>query len=603
MKKIRQRKIPLNPDLGPLNDFKNFLYLVWAFLQLPPPTKLQYDIADYLQYADNEWSIIMAYRGTGKSYITAAFVVWLWMVDPQFKILVLSASEEKAKDFAFLVRQIIYGMDVCEHLRPGKDQRDSSLSFDVGPATASKDPSLNVYGIGGQITGGRAHFIIPDDVEIPGNSATVKQREDLLKKVRDIFAIIKGSTDEMKPQIKMLGTPQTQQSIYFSLLREGFDLRVWPSNYPAKVAQYKGYLAPMLVNDLEKNPGLVGKPTNPTMHDAEDLAKRAKGKQAWYQLQYMLDPSLSDEEKYPLKLKNMLVMHVDPKQGPIHMAWAEDPRLMVTDPNFPVAGLNGDRWYRPWRVSETWKPYQRRILAIDPAGGNDETAYVVLYYLMGYIFIAKWGAFKGLSKSVFEGLAKVAKDHECDTVLVERNFGAGKNHETGEQTSTFAELLKPYVHKTSKAAVEVIHSTGQKEVRICDTLEPVLADHRLVICDTVVKTDYDEQPEDAELQGLWQMTHLTRLRGALTKDDKVDALALGVGYFARMVAEDVEANEERHLEEARERSYQRFMAAAGASTSKADREGSWLSLDGDSEGKTNHHWEVDEEDTPWWIVQ
>lgn len=85
-----------NPELGALNDFRNFLYIVWQFLGLPEPTPIQYDIAHYLQHGPRR-SIIMAFRGIGKSYITAAFVVWLWLVNPQFKILVVSATERRPR--------------------------------------------------------------------------------------------------------------------------------------------------------------------------------------------------------------------------------------------------------------------------------------------------------------------------------------------------------------------------------------------------------------------------------------------------------------------------------------------------------------------------
>ena len=34
-----------------LKDFRNFLYLVWKHLNLPEPTAVQYDIADYIQHS------------------------------------------------------------------------------------------------------------------------------------------------------------------------------------------------------------------------------------------------------------------------------------------------------------------------------------------------------------------------------------------------------------------------------------------------------------------------------------------------------------------------------------------------------------------------
>ena len=34
--------------LSRLTDFRNFLYITWKHLNLPEPTKIQYDIADYI---------------------------------------------------------------------------------------------------------------------------------------------------------------------------------------------------------------------------------------------------------------------------------------------------------------------------------------------------------------------------------------------------------------------------------------------------------------------------------------------------------------------------------------------------------------------------
>ena len=56
-----------------IKNFKNFLYLCWKHLNLPEPTPIQYDIADYLQSSDKRL-VIEAFRGVGKSWITSAFV-------------------------------------------------------------------------------------------------------------------------------------------------------------------------------------------------------------------------------------------------------------------------------------------------------------------------------------------------------------------------------------------------------------------------------------------------------------------------------------------------------------------------------------------------
>ena len=45
-------------------DFRNFLYIAWKHLALPPPTPIQYDIAEYLQ-GGPKGLIIQAFRGVG----------------------------------------------------------------------------------------------------------------------------------------------------------------------------------------------------------------------------------------------------------------------------------------------------------------------------------------------------------------------------------------------------------------------------------------------------------------------------------------------------------------------------------------------------------
>src|SRR5271166_6386538 len=158
-----------------LDDFRNFLFLVWRHLNLPDPTPVQYDIAHYLQHGPKR-CIIEAFRGVGKSYVTSAFVVWLLLRDPQLNILVVSASKDRADQFSIFTKRLIAEMPMLAHLRPKDEQRNSMISFDVGPARNSHAPSVKSVGITGQITGSRADVIIADDVEVPNNSMTDMMR-------------------------------------------------------------------------------------------------------------------------------------------------------------------------------------------------------------------------------------------------------------------------------------------------------------------------------------------------------------------------------------------------------------------------------------------
>ena len=81
-----------------LKDFRNFLFICWKHLNLPDPTPVQYDIATFLQNKPKR-GVIEAFRGVGKSYITSAFVCHTLLLDPEYKVLVVSASKVRSDDF------------------------------------------------------------------------------------------------------------------------------------------------------------------------------------------------------------------------------------------------------------------------------------------------------------------------------------------------------------------------------------------------------------------------------------------------------------------------------------------------------------------------
>ena len=121
------RKSNKQPELNvppQLKNFKNFVCLVWRHLGLPDPTPLQYAICDHLQYGPKR-SIVMAFRGCGKSWITSAYVVWELLMDPSKNILVVSASKVRADEFSTFCQRLINDITVLHQLKPTEDQRFS----------------------------------------------------------------------------------------------------------------------------------------------------------------------------------------------------------------------------------------------------------------------------------------------------------------------------------------------------------------------------------------------------------------------------------------------------------------------------------------------
>ena len=134
-------------------DFRVFLTLVWRELDLPRPTRAQLAIAEYLQHGPKRLQI-SAFRGVGKSWITAAFVLWVLFNDPDKKVMVVSASKERADNFSIFCQKLIIDIEWLNHLGPkDSDQRWSRISFDVGPAKPHQAPSVKSVGITGSMTG------------------------------------------------------------------------------------------------------------------------------------------------------------------------------------------------------------------------------------------------------------------------------------------------------------------------------------------------------------------------------------------------------------------------------------------------------------------
>jgi len=512
---------PKNPILA---DFRNFLYVVWKHLGLPPPTPKQYEMAYWLQHGGRR-KVLQAFRGVGKSWITSAFVVWNLLRDPDKKFLIVSASKDRAIDFSTFTLRLIREMHILRHLVPEGD-RTSKLAFDVAPAKAAHAPSVKSVGIFGQLTGSRADHIIADDVEIPNNSATQTAREKLLKTVMEFEAIIVPGG-----YITFLGTPQTEESIYSKLQERGYETRIWPARYPqnAKIASYQGCLAEDILNDLENDSSLVGKPTDPQRFNEMDLHEReAAWGRSGFALQFMLDTSLSDAEKYPLKTGDLIIANVGRDKAPISLQYGSGPDQEIKE--FPGIGFAGDRFYRPMFVDTEWADYEGAILAIDPSGrGKDETGYAVVKALHGNLFVPEAGGIKGgYENDTLNALAGIAKKHQVKRILIEANFGDGM----------YEALLQPVLGKVYPCTTEEIRVHTQKERRIIDVLEPVMNAHRLVVDPSVVEKDLKQVHKDPTYSLFHQMTRLTHERGALKHDDRLDALALGVAYWVEAMARD-----------------------------------------------------------------
>lgn len=527
------------------DDFVLFVWYIWKHLRLPQPTKRQRALARYLQHGPKR-RMLEAFRGVGKTWLTCAYALWRLYRDPNERIKIVSANEPKATENAVFMRRLIEEVDILQFLRPRDNQRDSVLVFDVGPSDAHPTASVTAVGITGQLTGGRSTILIADDIEVPKNSYTEGMRERLAELVKEFDALVVPEGFD----IIYLGTPQTEQSIYVRVRGRGYDCRIWPARYPTheQAAKYDGALAPDIAADIAGG-AKVGTSTDPGRFSDIDLAEREGSYgRSGFALQFMLDTTLSDALKYPLKQNDLIYFDCHPEVAPVRIGWSSDPRYVVAD--MPNVGLSGDRLYRPMHISTDTMPYTGAVMVIDPSGrGKDQTAVTVLKSLQGQLYLtALKGMQGGYEAAALQAIANLAKAQRVKHVLIESNFGDGM----------FQKLIEPYFARTYPVTIEEYRSVGQKELRIIDDLEPVLNQHRLAVDGAVLREDAASAEVDPRYSFLYQLTHITKARGALRHDDKVEVVARACRYFRDNMAIDHAKAESAHKEKLRDEEFRKF---------------------------------------------
>ena len=527
-------------------DFKLFLQALWAELGLPSPTRAQYAIADYLQNGPKRLQV-QAFRGVGKSWITGAFVLWTLFNDPERKVMIISASKERADNMSIFLQKLIIDTPWLKHLQPkSDDSRWSRISFDVN-CSPHQAPSVKSVGITGQLTGSRADLMILDDVEVPGNSLTEFMREKLLQLCTEAESILTPKSDS---RIMYLGTPQTTFTIYRRLAERNYRPLVWPARYPRqdKLSKYEGILAPEIQEDVDMG-AEEWAPTDDRFTDEDLIEREASMGRSNFMLQFQLDTTLSDAQKFPLKMADLVITSVNPTTAPEDVVWCSDPSKVIRDA--PTVGLPGDYFYSPMQLVGEWSSYDETICSVDPSGrGTDETAAAFLSQRNGLIYLHEMSAYRdGYSDSTLLDILKRCRTYGVTSLVIETNFGDG----------IVGELFKKHLINTKQHInIEEVRANVRKEDRIIDSLEPVLNQHRLIVDRGVIDWDYasnkDSPAEERLLYMLfYQMSRMCREKRAVKHDDRLDCLAQGVKYFTDALS--ISAQDQIRLRKAEEWEY------------------------------------------------
>lgn len=502
-----------------ITHFPTYLNYVYSHIGLPNMTPLQERIAE-LMNEGNDRFILEAARGTGKSYIGAIYTTWRLLRNVDEKILIVSASGPKAIEIATFVRSLFENVPLLAHLKPGPDSRDSVLSFDVAGSKVSIAPSVAAVGITSQITGRRATLVLADDVEVPSNSATELMREKLISRTAEFEALL---IPDVPSNVLYLGTPQSMESIYNKL---DYHTVILPAQVPEDETVYEGKLDPWIMLQ-----GPAGTPTDNVRFPLDTLMQRQAGMGLpMYKLQYQLDTTLSDAERFPLKTIDAITLPCSPTEGYATLQYSSTKDYAHKE--LPNLGFTGDRFQKPFSFSDTKMKYDKIIMSIDPSGsGADETTYAIIGVLSGNVYALDWGGTrKGYSDEALMFLAQKAEEWKVNEIVPEKNFGSGM----------FTELFRKMLIKVYNChIVDDFNVKGQKEARIIDNIAPILTNHQLVFNEEAVQREAEWVQKDPAANLvyalMYQLTHITYDKGSLVHDDRLDALAIGLQYVSDMV--------------------------------------------------------------------
>jgi hypothetical protein len=508
-------------------------------------SEIQEDIAQYLENGPQSL-MVQAQRGQAKTTIAALFAVWCLIHNPKLRVLIISAGGTQANEISTLIVRVIQTMDVLECLRPDANagDRTSVEHFDVHHSLKGidKSPSVACVGITANLQGKRADLLIADDIESAKNAATALQRAQLNHLTLDFTSICRDG------RIVWLGTPQSADSIYNGLPGRGVTIRIWPGRYPtpAQIAHYGEHLAPLIQRRLAADPSLgdgggmlgdQGKPLDPVLMNEDQLLRKELDQgTAYFQLQHMLNTRLTDAMRHPLKTERIQVLRFLPGQ----------PVPIEVIPSYTQAGLRafthgsfGFKLCEPAGVSPARSAMPTWIMYIDPAGGGanaDETGYAVTGQFNGNVFLAEVGGIPGgYGVDKMQALAEVAHRWKVSVVIVEKNMGYG----------AFREIFIPILHQIHKCKVDEDYVHGQKETRIIATLEPIIGRGSLIVNEDCVTSDWESAQKYGSREALtysffFQLSKLTRERGALVHDDRLDAVEGACRYWQALLSQDQE---------------------------------------------------------------
>ena len=181
--------------------------------------------------------------------ITVDYVTWQVCRNPNFRVLIVSQTQQLAADFLYAIKQRLthpmyealqtaYAAGVGFNSKSASWQATRVTFGDELRESSEKDPNIEAVGIGGQIYGKRADMIIVDD------AVTLKNANEFEKQIRWLTQDVRSRLNPTGKLI-VIGTRVASVDLYRELRQE--------DRYPGGLVPWK-YLAMPALLEADEDP-------------------------------------------------------------------------------------------------------------------------------------------------------------------------------------------------------------------------------------------------------------------------------------------------------------------------------------------------------------
>ena len=199
--------------------------------------------------ADNRILINIPPNHAKSITITVDYVTWKVVSNPNFRVLIVSQTQQLAADFLYAIKQRLthpmyealqnaYAAGVGFNSKSASWQQTRVVFGDELRESSEKDPNIEAVGIGGQIYGKRADMIIVDD------AVTLKNANEFEKQIRWLTQDVRSRLNPTG-KLVVIGTRVAAVDLYKELRN--------PDRYPGGLVPWT-YLAMPALLETDEDP-------------------------------------------------------------------------------------------------------------------------------------------------------------------------------------------------------------------------------------------------------------------------------------------------------------------------------------------------------------